>query len=385
MEVVLSDYSAELTLFSPESPAGENLEYDPLYLALEDEASAQDGGAISDDDAVTAADYKLLQKHCTALWQRTRDFKVAVFYTVALTVNQGLTGFNHGLALLNFLSTDLWQEAYPQLDPDDDLDPTERLNILSTLSPHNTVNDPINFLYHFMFLKLCAGAPYTLRDLLQAKGTIENRDGIDPALLTAQVLAAGPAAISAMTEQVQTAVTQLEALEQNLNAQLKDTGYITFERLHKILVVWQHFCQEVNAALSAHSASAAATGSEAGVENNSGAFAVGNNLAAAAVGMAGAAGSASVAGVVGAAGVAAAVRPFNVNDVVITNRRDALALLEKCSAYFQLAEPTSPVPFLLKRAVAMATMDFMQLLAEIDSSALERGKEQFGIKDQPSD
>ena len=60
-------------------------------------------------------------------------------------------------------------------------------------------------------------------------------------------------------------------------------------------------------------------------------------------------------------------------------------MLEKCSAYFQLAEPTSPVPFLLKRAVAMATMDFMQLLAEIDSSALERGKEQFGIKDQPSD
>ena len=321
----MSDLNPELSLISSESPAGVNLEYDPLYLSLEDEASAHDGGAIEDDSssAPLSGDFKALQKHCATLWEQTRDFKVAVFYTIALTVNQGLSGFNHGLSLLNFLSQELWTEAYPQLDPDDDLDPTERLNILSTLSPQNTVNDPINFLAHLGQLKLGTGIPYTVRDLLQAKGTIENKDDIDLALLTAQVQAAGAMGLAAgagaennseavALEQGTSAPTPAQTSEPKANATSANTG--------------------VNASAS--------------VPVN---------------------------------------RPFSVNDVVITNRKDALALIEKCSAYFKLKEPTSPVPFLLKRAIAMADMDFIQLLGEIDSSARERGKEQFGIKDDSSD
>ncbi len=356
----MSELDAELSLLSADSPAGVNLEYDPIYLALEDEASSHGGGALGDEDGVEqGADFKALQKHCAALWEQTRDFRVAVFYTVALTVNQGLAGFNHGLALLNFLSRELWSEAYPQLDPDDDLDPTERLNILSTLSPQNTVNDPIDFLSHLGRLKLVAGAPYTLKDLLQAKGTIENKDEIDLALLSAQVQAVGPQAVSAMCTEVESALSALNELEHSVNEHLQDTGYLQFERLQKILGVWQHFGQEVSAAVGA----AEETGE-------------------AAVGDMGAAGTAVPAAPAASNAVA---RPLSVADVVITSRKDALTLIEKCSAYFQLKEPTSPVPFLLKRAIAMADMDFIQLLGEIDSSARERGKEQFGIKDDSSD
>lgn len=372
----MSELNSELSLISSESPAGVNLEYDPLYLALEDEASAHDGGAIEDDSssAPLSGDFKALQKHCATLWEQTRDFKVAVFYTIALTVNQGLSGFNHGLSLLNFLSQELWGEAYPQLDPDDDLDPTERLNILSTLSPQNTVNDPINFLAHLGQLKLGTGIPYTVRDLLQAKGTIENKDDIDLALLTAQVQAAGPDVLNTMNTEVQTALSQLEQLEQSVNEHLQDTGYIHFERLHKILSVWLHFCQEISAAMGI-AAGAGADNSTEGVALEQGASAPTPVPTSATSANTGVSASTSVP----------ENRPVSVNDVVITNRKDALALIEKCSAYFKLKEPTSPVPFLLKRAIAMADMDFIQLLGEIDSSARERGKEQFGIKDDSSD
>ena len=372
----MSDLNSELSLISSESPAGVNLEYDPIYLALEDEASAHDGGAIEDDSssAPLSGDFKALQKHCASLWEQTRDFKVAVFYTIALTVNQGLSGFNHGLALLNFLSQELWVEAFPQLDPDDDLDPTERLNILSTLSPQNTVNDPINFLSHLGQLKLGTGIPYTVRDLLQAKGTIENKDDIDLALLTAQVQAAGPDVLNTMNTEVQTALSQLEQLEQSVNEHLQDTGYIHFERLHKILSVWLHFCQEISAAMGI-AAGAGADNSTEGVALEQGASAPTPVPTSATSANTGVSASTSVP----------ENRPVSVNDGVITNRKDALALIEKCSAYFKLKEPTSPVPFLLKRAIAMADMDFIQLLGEIDSSARERGKEQFGIKDDSSD
>lgn len=376
----MSDLNPELSLISSESPAGVNLEYDPLYLSLEDEASAHDGGAIEDDSssAPLSGDFKALQKHCATLWEQTRDFKVAVFYTIALTVNQGLSGFNHGLSLLNFLSQELWTEAYPQLDPDDDLDPTERLNILSTLSPQNTVNDPINFLAHLGQLKLGTGIPYTVRDLLQAKGTIENKDDIDLALLIAQVQAAGSDALNTMNTEVQTALSQLEQLEQCVNEHLQDTGYIHFERLHKILSVWLHFCQEISAAMG--------LAAGAGAENNSEAVALeqGTSAPTPAQTSEPKANATSANTGVNASASVPVNRPFSVNDVVITNRKDALALIEKCSAYFKLKEPTSPVPFLLKRAIAMADMDFIQLLGEIDSSARERGKEQFGIKDDSS-
>lgn len=371
----MSELNSELSLISSENTAGVNLEYDPLYLALEDEASAHDGGAIEDSSNPAASgDFKALQKHCATLWEQTRDFKVAVFYTIALTVNQGLSGFNHGLSLLNFLSQELWGEAYPQLDPDDDLDPTERLNILSTLSPQNTVNDPINFLAHLGQLKLGTGIPYTVRDLLQAKGTIENKDDIDLALLTAQVQAAGPDVLNTMNTEVQTALSQLEQLEQSVNEHLQDTGYIHFERLHKILSVWLHFCQEISAAMGI-AAGAGADNSTEGVALEQGASAPTPVPTSATSANTGVSASTSVP----------ENRPVSVNDVVITNRKDALALIEKCSAYFKLKEPTSPVPFLLKRAIAMADMDFIQLLGEIDSSARERGKEQFGIKDDSSD
>ena len=71
----MSDLNPELSLISSESPAGVNLEYDPLYLSLEDEASAHDGGAIEDDSssAPLSGDFKALQKHCATLWEQTRE------------------------------------------------------------------------------------------------------------------------------------------------------------------------------------------------------------------------------------------------------------------------------------------------------------------------
>ena len=48
----MSELDAERSLLSADSPAGVNLEYDPIYLALEDEASSHGGGALGDEDGV---------------------------------------------------------------------------------------------------------------------------------------------------------------------------------------------------------------------------------------------------------------------------------------------------------------------------------------------
>lgn len=47
------------------------------------------------------------------------------------------------------------------------------------------------------------------------------------------------------------------------------------------------------------------------------------------------------------------------------NRPEAVALMEKVIAYYQVAEPTSPVPLLLERAIQLSSMKFMDLLANV--------------------
>jgi type VI secretion system protein ImpA len=46
-------------------------------------------------------------------------------------------------------------------------------------------------------------------------------------------------------------------------------------------------------------------------------------------------------------------------------RPEAIALIEKVIAYYQVAEPTSPVPLLLERAIQLSTMKFMDLLENV--------------------
>jgi type VI secretion system protein ImpA len=49
----------------------------------------------------------------------------------------------------------------------------------------------------------------------------------------------------------------------------------------------------------------------------------------------------------------------------VTNRGQALALLEQVSAFFRNVEPSSPVPFLADRARELAQRDFLSLLVDV--------------------
>jgi type VI secretion system protein ImpA len=66
----------------------------------------------------------------------------------------------------------------------------------------------------------------------------------------------------------------------------------------------------------------------------------------------------------------------------ITCREDALRRLAEVSAYFRRAEPQSPVPLLIDRAINWGHMPFDQLLREIirDESAQDQVRDLLGIK-----
>jgi type VI secretion system protein ImpA len=53
------------------------------------------------------------------------------------------------------------------------------------------------------------------------------------------------------------------------------------------------------------------------------------------------------------------------NPMSVSNRSQALALLEQVGAFYQRAEPSSPVPYLIDRARELAQRDFLSLLRDM--------------------
>lgn len=346
-----------LAPLSAGSPAGENTEYDPRSMELESlAAGSPEEGMLGDDpDQRRDPEWRKLRRSCEALWGVTRDLRVAAYWTVAETMLEGIEGLRSGLKLIDHLVTDLWNDFWPRLDPDDDNDPTERINILQMLSPEQGVfGDRVLFISKFRELRLVPDLRYSLRDLMILNGMLEAADGTRPdgALMDAEMTAVP---VSVMTEKLaaaQESLALLADIAEKMNAAMGDTGYITFASLEHELKILERF-YSLHAQSSASEEEAAAAPEAA-------------------------AGKAPAAP---AAAAAPAIRPagFTIADYHPANRAEALLLLKKSAEYFQNAEPTSPVPFLISRALRMAEMNFIELLGEIDQNAQDRGREQLGV------
>ena len=69
----------------------------------------------------------------------------------------------------------------------------------------------------------------------------------------------------------------------------------------------------------------------------------------------------------------------------IASREDAIRMLDKICEYFDRHEPSSPVPFLLKRAKTLVVKDFMAILLDLAPGGAEQANLIFGIHSENSD
>ena len=128
------DVAALLTPLSEDAPAGENLEYDADYIELGTVAQRKPDQQFGDVKVPgEEPDWEDVERRAISVLERTRDLRPAVILTQALLRNDGLPGFRDALSLIDGYLEHLWAPVHPQLDPDDDNDPTMRVNLLSTL------------------------------------------------------------------------------------------------------------------------------------------------------------------------------------------------------------------------------------------------------------
>ena len=130
---------------------------------------------------------------CLELLGQSKDLRVAVTLCLALVKLEGAVGLRDGLALLKGLLERYWPDLYPKLDPEENNDPLERINIIASVStPLGTFGDPLRFLQRLREIPL-ANSPqmgwFSLADITGDKITLPNGQE-KPSASAAQIKAA---------------------------------------------------------------------------------------------------------------------------------------------------------------------------------------------------
>jgi len=353
-------------LLSPvaaDTPCGEDIEYDPVFAELEKLAQGtperQYGGTIIPAEP---PNWRSVRELALTLAARTRDLRVAVYLARSLLNVDGLAGFAEGLALVEGLLDRYWDEGvYPQLDPDDDNDPTARINVIVALcDPETTLRN----LRETPLVVSRALGRFSLRDFQIAAGVLtpakEDRSsaptqaGIDAAAQDAAL-----EDLQAIAKAVTDAKTMAEQIEATLTERIGATQAPSLDGLTSVLKEMRQVLAEP----------LRRRGVEAGFSD----------------------GRANQDGTVNGGGPdrAAGGHPLDggqrlvVGDVA--SREDAIRLLDKICDYFKRYEPSSPVPFLLQRAKILISKDFMEILLDLAPSGTDQANLIFGIRDENSE
>jgi len=348
------DVTILLESVSPESPCGDDLEYDPGFGELE--RAAQGKPEQQFGDTIVPAedpDWKQVKQLALDLFSRTRDLRVAAYLARGATHADGLPGLRDSLEVMHGLLDRFWDEVHPRLDPEDDNDPTLRVNTVASLA------DPDGM------LKLVREAPlvssralgrFNLRDVKLADGSlaasadepVPDLAGIDAAFLdcdldelmeTAEAANRSIELVSMIESTVSDRVgagfgVDLDPLRQVV----RDAGHILTDRLSRRGV--------------------AGPGDEAAAIP--------------------AAGDGSAAAPAGAPAAPAATGEVN-------SREDVIRLIDKICDYYHAHEPSSPIPLLLQRAKRLVRKGFMDIVRDLAPDGVGQIETIGGVSSEESE
>ncbi|HEX5046079.1 MAG TPA: type VI secretion system protein TssA [Gammaproteobacteria bacterium] len=327
---------------SEDSPAGENLEYDAAFGELERAARGKEE-RHSGDQVVPAEPprWREVAEQASALLDRTRDLRVTFYLTHAALNVDGLAGLAAGLRLTHGLLQNFWDTVYPQLDKDDNDDPTLRLNSLAQLAG----DDVVRSLARVPLAESRVAGRYGLRDIRLASGEITAPEGEkvpESALVDAAFMECELDALRATAAAASEASSALESVSALLIERVGAQSVPNVDGLTRELRAIQAVLKP---RLEARGVSAAADGAAAGAAP-------------------------------GQAGVAVVA----VGE--IRSRDDAVRAIDHISDYFRKNEPSSPVPLLLQRAKRLVAKDFMEILRDLTPDAVSQAEAIGGVRSE---
>ncbi|MGC1409110.1 MAG: type VI secretion system protein TssA [Acetobacteraceae bacterium] len=340
------------------SVAGPNLELAPEFGALE--RAAQGKPEQQYGDTIIAAadpDWKDLEEQALELLDRTRDLRVLTHLAVARLHLAGFADFTGMLSSIRELLTAAWQEVHPQLDPEDNNDPTLRANALLRLA------HPSFVLRHIRDLPL-ANSPrlgrFSWRDIALATGVLEAEPDQER---PSEAMIRSAFQDSDMTRLAELRAATLVAAEQAtaIAAIFDDrTGYGTgpdFQPLTKLL---NELIRDIDRYVVFPTTSQDETPAQ-----------VSEPMAA----MTPAPPQAAQQIHAGGSGEAARFAP-------VRSRGEVIRLLDLVCEYYERYEPSSPLPMLLQRARGLVDKNFLEILRDLAPDGLTQAQTIVGSRDE---
>jgi len=361
------DVAALLTPLSEDAPAGENLEYDADYIELGTVSQRKPDQQFGDVKVPgEEPDWEDVERRAIAVLERTRDLRPAVILTQALLRNDGLPGFRDALSLIDGYLEHLWGAVHPQLDPDDDNDPTMRVNLLSTLCNVAAVLKPLRDAA-LARSRVFGPVSLTMISAVVSDAPPPPSDGYGDESTEVQG-PKGPSRADIEAIFMDCDLEQFEATTAALDECLRLAGHIE-----------SVMTDQVGAGNAIDMSALVATLKEAQAEvrpwlarrKSEGG---GDELASEAAGGEAEAGAASEATAAGG-GARPAPRATRAG---VHSREDAVRAIEEIITYFRDSEPTSPVPLLLGRAKRWVSMDFLAILEDFSPDAAREAEKLRG-------
>lgn len=338
-----------LSEVSAESPCGEDLSYDQSYLALERMVQARPtGGVLGKEETAEEPNWREVCEKSCELLKRSKDLRIAMYLTLALLKLEGIQGLRDGLFMQRGLLERFWDKLHPQLDPDDNNDPLERINVLQSLSP-TTVNvqDPMKFRQRIVEVPLCNSPKmgrFSFRDIQIAKGEItisgdQQTKAPNMSLIDAAFQDTPVEQLQAMSQAAEETLGHINAIMNVFSERASNGQGPNFDVLQTLMgnirkYVQGHLAKE-DQGVAVEQGPAADEGKAAG-------------------------------------GI-----PLTGD---IRSPKEALLALEKVCHYFERQEPSSPVPLLLRRAQKLVSKSFLEVIEDFCPDAMKQVETIGGIK-----
>lgn len=326
------DLDALLAPRTGEAPSGGNLEYDDAFVAMEIAArpvgERQAGSVILDAEDPDFAD---VARKALAVMERSHDLRAGATLAGALIFTEGLPGFAAAVGYVRGCLERYWDTCHPQLDADDDNDPTMRINSVQALAAPDPV---LRGLRGTPLTQSRAFGRATLRDVLVAQGQLALPEGETAAFDSAAVDAAfrdtDGALLAATLDSARSALDGLVAIERIFAERTPGQG----PQLAEAAKLLRQIVQAISAATGG---AAEAAGPDPDADQP---------------------GDAPAAAVRGAPGQ-------------IASQADVLRALDAIIGYYRVAEPSSPVPLILQRARRLVGADFLAIVKDMAPNGLD--------------
>jgi len=329
---------------SDDQPCGEDLEYDPAFQAIATLMQAHGEGVVEGGGAGDGGpDWKTVAEHATDLMGRTRDMRVFVYAATAGLNLDGVPTFHKALVALNNCLDAYWDTIHPQLDPDDDLDPTMRMNVLQNLTDFDNVRQG---LWKCPLIELRGVGKFSLRDIDIAEGRESPAEGEEP-VDAALIRGAFTEADATTLDELGTAVSgSIKELDRMLDIWAEKTNNWEAPSLEETRTMLQQLGQVISTYAPALAAAAEGGGDDAAISEG------------------------------GGRAQAARSAPGTIG-----NRNDVLSAIDRICEYYSVNEPSSPVPLLLQRARGLVAKSFLEILEDIAPEGVSTAQQVAGKRE----